>query len=173
MKLSFTTCEKFKPRYFSFLGVLAGLLMVQACSRPLSPEASCNFVQNSQYQRISWKTDKVSLQIDSSVPAEFVSSVEAAAEVWNTKLGRKIITVVKTGSAGTAGSASKDNVSKVYWKNSWDANKPNEQARTTVYWQGSRIYEADVQVNAKNFTYFKTGDQLDVSKVHIESLLVH
>ncbi len=169
----FNTCEKFKPHYFGFLGVIAGLLLVQACSRPLSPEESCNFVQNSQYQRISWKSDNVTLHIDSSVPAEFIPSVEAAVQVWNAKLNKNIITVVKSSSAGASGAAQKDNVSKLYWKSTWDENKPNEQARTTVYWQGSRIYEADVQVNAKNFAYFKTGEQLDVSKVHIESLLVH
>jgi hypothetical protein len=173
MKLTITICERFKPQYFGLLGVLTGLMLVAACSRPLSPEESCNFVQNSQYQRISWKSDKVALHIDSSVPQEFLPSVEAAVEVWNKKLNKKIISIVKSSTSGSNANASKDGVSKLYWKDSWDLSKPNEQARTTVYWQGSRIYEADVQVNAKNFKYFKTGDQVDISKVHVESLLVH
>lgn len=160
-------------RHFSLLGIFAGLLIVQACSRPLSPEAACNFVQNSQYQRISWQSDKVNLYIDSSVPSNYVSSIEAAANVWNTKLNKQVILVVKSSSAGAASAAQKDGVSKVYWRNSWDSNRPTEQARTTVYWQGSRIYEADVQVNAQNFSYFKSNESVDASKVHIESLLVH
>ena len=162
-----------KKGYFGFLGVLAGLCLVQACSEPLKPEESCGFVQNSQYRRVSWSSDKIVLHVDSSVPSQYVDAIERAAANWNTKLNQNKIEIVKNSSKGTPLSAQKDGVSKVYWKSTWDANRPNEQARTTVYWQGESIYESDVQLNAFNFSYFTDGEPVDFSKVHLESLLVH
>lgn len=160
-------------RYFAGLGVIAGLAMVQACSEQISPESSCNFVQNGQYQRVSWDKKQITLQLDSSVPSQYVSSFETAIQIWNTKLANTVIVLQKTGTTGTVGSARKDGVSKIYWRNTWDDNKPNEQARTTVYWSGNRIYEADLQVNAKNFAYFTSTQAPSYDQVHLESLVVH
>lgn len=160
-------------RYFAAAGVLVGLVMVQACSEQLKPESSCNFVQNGQYQRVSWSSKTITLQVDPSVPSKYLSAIETSVEIWNGKLANTQIRLQKTGLSGAAGSAKKDGVSKIYWRNTWDANKPNEQARTTVYWSGDHIYEADLQVNAKNFTYFTSAETPSMDQVHLESLIVH
>lgn len=160
-------------RYFAGLGVIAGLFMVQACSEQISPENSCNFVQNGQYQRVSWASKQIILELDASVPAQYISSFETAIGIWNARLASTVIVLQKTGVTVSAGTARKDNVSKIYWRNTWDAAKPNEQARTTVYWSGNRIYEADLQVNAMNFAYFTSAEAPSYDQVHLESLLVH
>ncbi len=160
-------------KYFAGLGVIVGLFFVQACSEQIKPEASCNFVQNSDFQRVSWSAKVITLQIDPSVPLQYVPSIETAVGIWNSRIGSSHIVLQKTGLTGAEGSARKDGVSKIYWRNTWDADKPNEQARTTVYWSGNRIYEADLQVNASNFAYFTSSQTPSYDQVHIESLLVH
>jgi predicted Zn-dependent protease len=54
----------------------------------------------------------------------------------------------------------------------WDTNQTNEQARTTIYWTGNRIYEADIRINARDHSFFWGGTP-DTGKLDIESLLVH
>lgn len=148
-------------------------LLVQACSRPLAPQEACNFVQNSQFQRVSWKNRHVIMYVDASVPAQFVPAIQRAADIWNQALGENILNIRTTGGGGQSYEPAKDNYSKIYWMKTWDAHKPNEQARTTVYWAGANIYEADVRINNYNFEYFTDEDTVDYQKVHLESLLVH
>jgi len=47
-----------------------------------------------------------------------------------------------------------------------------EQARTTIYWKGSSIDEADVRVNAHDFHY-SIDDITPQDKVDFESLIIH
>ena len=162
-------------RLFMLAGALAGLLLVQACGRSLPNEEACNFVQNQNLQRVSWdKNLPVDLYIDNSVPAEYGSSIQAAVNRWN-ELGIRLrgreFFRLRSGSPG-ASTPQKDGYTKIYVMYDWESDKPAEQARTTVYWTGSVIYEADVRINRKNFD-FDTTDAQDKSKVHLESLLVH
>lgn len=163
----------YKRTFIGILSVLTGALLVQACSRPLEPQESCNFVQNSQYQRVSWKGETIELYLDASVPYKYVGAIESAIKTWNTALGRNLIRLNRTGSGGAAYTPAKDGYSKIYWMKEWDPKRPNEQARTTVYWSGSRIYEADIRINNLNFDYFTSDEETDYTKVHLESLLVH
>jgi predicted Zn-dependent protease len=155
------------------IGIVSGVLLIQACSRPLEPQASCNFVQNSQLQRVSWKTEYVNLYLDASVPTQYIESVRTAVGIWNTTLGKEVIHLFTTGGGGSNYEPAKDGYSKIYWMPTWDPNRPTEQARTTVYWSGSNIYEADIRINDYNFNFFASSETTDYAKVHIESLLVH
>lgn len=144
-------------------------LLIAACAQKLEPETPCNFVQNSQLQRVSWKGRvPVVLYITSSVPEEYHESIRVAASEWNYRLGRFMIDV-RTGGPAAMG---KDETSAIYWMNTWDAGKELEQARTTIFWKGSMIHEADIRVNARDFNYSVT-DVTDPSKVDFESLMVH
>lgn len=162
-------------RLFAFLGILAGLILVQACGRQLPPQASCNFVQNQSLRRVSWnKNVPVDLYLDASVPYDYVSSIQSAVTKWNQvgqKLQQQDFFKLKTGNPGSTTPA-QDGYTKIYVLNDWEASRPTEQARTTVYWTGSRIYEADMRINNKNFQYF-TSETPDYSRVHLESLVVH
>ena len=60
----------------------------------------------------------------------------------------------------------------IYWFNSWDPAKPTEQARTTIYWSGSEVFEADMRINASNFTYnYEPG--ANFANVDLDSLVLH
>ncbi len=145
--------------------------LIAACAQKLEPEQSCNFVQNGQLQRVSWKGRvPVTLTISSSVPEEFHESIRLAASEWNYRLGRFMFDVRTGGDVG--GSPAKDGQSVIYWINNWESGKELEQARTTIFWKGTFISEADIRINARDFAYSVT-DVAEPSRVDFESLLVH
>lgn len=160
---------------YALLGIAAGLLVMQACSREVPSEIACNFVQNQNVQRVSWEQNlPVNLYYDNSVPVEYEAAMNAAIARWNA-VGQQLIGKdffrIRGGSPGSS-TPVQDGYSKIYVLNTWEANKTSEQARTTVYWTGTRIYEADVRVNDKDFDYYMT-DTPDYRRVHLESLIVH
>jgi predicted Zn-dependent protease len=56
--------------------------------------------------------------------------------------------------------------------NTWEADKPSEQARTSIYWAGNTIQEADLRINNKNFSFYIDSPAKDTD-VQLTSLLVH
>ncbi len=151
-----------------FLGIL------QACgplSKPVE-ERSCNFVQNSNSQRISWKGSlPIPLHVHESFPVEYLPALEEAVLIWENSVGRRLFEIVDTRAVGP-NSPRQDNKSTIYWMKNWEVNKANEQGRTTIHWLGNAIHEADIRINARDFTYYiekpnKTSD------VHLTSLIVH
>lgn len=164
-----------QQRVFAILGIIAGLILVQACGRELPPEQPCNFVQNHNQQRVSWEREvPVEIFLDNSVPSEYESAVRGAMRQWN-EVGQSLrgrdFFKLGANSPG-ANQPAQDGYTKIYFLNTWEADKPSEQARTTVYWTGSKIFESDIRINDKNFNFY-LGDNPDFSKVHLESLIVH
>ncbi len=155
-------------KLFVFLLLSSALFGLNACGNA-RPEESCNFVQNSSAQRVSWGDHTpVTLYVDRSFPAELFGAIEQAVEQWNSARGRGLIKI--GGWINSSSGPARDGANVIYWMSSWEADRPYEQARTTVYWAGDRIYEADIRVNAKNFRYSMGayGGTVDVV-----SLLVH
>jgi predicted Zn-dependent protease len=164
-----------QSKHFALLGILMGLVLVQACGRKLQPEPACNFVQNQNMQRVSWSHSlPVTIYLDSSVPLEFEPAIVSAVAKWNA-VGQSVMNRdffnIGSGSPGSS-RIEQDGYSKIYFLNTWEANRPSEQARTTVYWMGSDIYESDMRVNHKNFDFFMSS-RPDPAKVHLESLIIH
>lgn len=161
------------------VGLLTALmatgLVLQACSQKPLQEASCNFVQNSDLQRVSWGSQvPIIMYIDSSVPNEFTDDIKAAAAVWNKEIGREVIRI--GGYVDTKAPPAQDGSNVIYYQSTWEPDKTNEQARTTVYWAGDRIYEADIRINASGspstFT-FSSGSTPEAGRVDMESLIIH
>jgi hypothetical protein len=149
--------------------LMSFLILNSACSQKQEPQESCNFVQNSSVQRVSWKDAvPIHLYVHDTFPAEHLPALRSAMARWERTLGRPIVR--DAGVVGGENAPARDGVSGIYWMNSWETEKPGEQARTTIYWEGNRIKEADIKVNAKNFRYSSTPDG---TTVDIESLLVH
>lgn len=149
-------------------------LGMQACARKITPQESCNFVMNPDQQRVSWKGRlPVKLFLHSSVPSDAYASIDRAVNEYNATLGggREIFKIVARGAEGDM-DPRKDGTSMIYWFKTWDADRPTEQARTTIYWSGVQIFEADIRINAKNFT-LNTDPTTVFSTLDLESLLVH
>jgi hypothetical protein len=154
---------------FSILAVFA--VGLQACAPKSSgPEAPCNFVENSEGQRVSWGSSlPVVLWVDSAVPQQYYAAIQAAADTWNHDIGREVIKI--GGWTTTDGVPAQDGRNVIYYLNTWEANQPYEQARTTVYWAGDRVYEADIRIDALNFQFF-TGAPV-ANQVDMQSLMLH
>ncbi|NUM57262.1 MAG: matrixin family metalloprotease [Bdellovibrionaceae bacterium] len=153
---------------------LTGLLSYLTACAPKSQQ-DCGFVQNVYGERISWKGKvPVVMKLHESVPKEYYSSIAEAAEKWNQALGKTVILVDTEDIQKGPTQSFKDTQNVVYFYNSWEAEKPTEQARTSVYWIGDEIKEADIRVNAKNFKFYgMTLQDKGPSKVSIEALLIH
>ena len=144
---------------------------LQACGMKPSPQDSCNFVQNSELQRVSWGAQTpVIVYIDSSVPAPFFDAINTAAEEWNRAVGREVLKI--GGWVNRTGGPMQDRQNVIYYLGDWEPERPTEQARTTVYWAGDRVYEADIRLNGRNFNFF-WGDDPVAGRVDIQSLVLH
>lgn len=162
--------------HFGLWALLLSVFTVAACSRRLSPEPSCNFVQNPDLQRVSWNFETpVRLYFHKSMPLdtypEMQSVIREVVDEWNQAVGREILRIEAFNVAGSD-VPSKDGYSTVYWMNNWESGKSLEQARTTIYWSGAQIYEADVKINAKDHTYY-VGHEESFTGVDFKSLLIH
>jgi predicted Zn-dependent protease len=147
-------------------------LVIQACgSKSGSPQASCDFVQNADQQRVSWGSHTpVVLYVDRSVPAAYYDTMVSAAQTWNQTIGHEAIRI--GGWVDTTGAPAQDGQNVIYYMPTWESNRANEQARTTIYWSGDRIYEADVRINHHNFEFSATADA-QAGEVDLQSLMVH
>ena len=168
---------KLKQRKF-LVGALVIIvaLFIQACGGQLAPQEPCNFVQNSQFQRVSWQARvPVKIYLHSSVPYTYYSAIEGAIEEWNQALGKEVLRLELTGVGGYP-LPSRDGANVIYRLNTWEENRRLEQARTTLYWAGNRIYEADIRLNGRYFRFYKGDDGSGgggFSGVDLRSLMVH
>ena len=160
-------------RWFTALLVLPVVgFGLQACGPKYKDQPDCGFVKNVYGERISWKTDgPVDIYLHESVPAEMIPGIQAAIQVWEQAIGRPVLRIAGYNVSGPI-APRQDGANVIYWMDTWEADKPAEQARTSVYWVGDRIREADIRINAKNFSFY-----LDIptsyKDVHLESLVVH
>ena len=165
--------KKYFDKLISAAGILCGVAVMQACSLQLPEQESCGFVRNSQAQRVSWTSNEpMHLYIDNSVPQEWHQAIFTAAEKWNLGAGRTLIEVHANRAVGQSAPA-RDGYSKIYMMSTWDADRIGEQARTTVHWMGSVLQEADIRINAKDFTFFTDHRDYQSGAIHFESLVLH
>jgi hypothetical protein len=150
-------------------------LMLEACSRPQAPQEPCGFVQNPELQRVSWKEHlPIKLYVHKSVPQEAYASIDQAISEYNRGPGggREIFKIIARGVDGDL-NPQKDGYSTIYWFNTWDPDRTTEQARTTIYWSGNEIFEADMRINAKDFTYNFDPANGNFTNVDLDSLVLH
>jgi predicted Zn-dependent protease len=158
-------------KLLSLFILIAIAAVLQACAKKPDPETSCSFVQNGDMQRVSWGGDTpVVLYIDDSVPNVYNDAISAAIHDWNTAVGREVLKL--GGRVKTTGIPERDGVNTIYYLREWERDHANEQARTTVYWSGDRIYEADVRINALDHDFFWGTDPVP-GKVDMQSLMLH
>lgn len=113
----------------------------------------CGFVQNVYGQRISWK-DRLPVQfhIGASVPAGLKPAIYRAAATWEKQLGKKVFEIIEENSGN--GLPSRDKKNGIYFLTEWESDRKSEQGRTSVYWAGDEIQEADIRINSADFAYY-------------------
>lgn len=169
-------------KYLNFLFVLIAFGL-QACA-PKSQD-DCGFVQNVYGERISWKGEvPITMYLHESVPQEYVRAIEAAASTWQDATGKRLINIVTNQRVNGPINSQKDGRNIIYYYDTWEADKKSEQARTSIYWVGDQIKEADMRINAakdvNGTPYFKyywnqpgVASTTIVNAVNIEALVIH
>ena len=168
----------------SYFFILNSFLFLSACSKGFTlkigdqdifafgSQDACNFVQNSQGSRVSWKSSvPIHFIITSNVPDIYDQSIILAANTWNSQKRMTLIEVHRDNSYPAA--AANDGTNGIYWMNTWDGDQPKEQGRTIIKWDISKIRDADIKINAKNFKYYIESDKDTAGKVSFESLILH
>jgi Matrixin len=114
----------------------------------------CGFVQNVYGQRISWKTKgPIELVIAKDIPVQLRPAIYRAAATWEKIVGEKLFNL--TEDYLRAGERpSKDGKNGIYFLSTWESDRKSEQGRTTVYWGADQIMEADIRINALDFSYY-------------------
>jgi hypothetical protein len=108
----------------------------------------------------------VNLYYSPSVPEWAKPEIAAAAQVWEQAIGKLVFKLSNL----DISQPKQDGVSVIYWKSEWPEELSVEQAFTTVYWESNQIFEADIQVNAKDFVF---SDSPDESEIDLESVMIH
>ncbi len=138
----------FKP----LIAVFTTMTLLSACAP--QKQDDCGFVQNVYGQRISWKGKKlVKVVIHQSVPTEIRPAIYRAAATWEVQAGRKVFEISEDSSILSA-TPTRDQKNGIYFLKNWESDKVSEQGRTTVSWAGDEIVEADIRVNAANFSFY-------------------
>lgn len=133
---------------------------------------SCNFVQNSQGIRVSWKSLRpVDFIISPSVPPQYDATIAKAATIWNNYLKATLIRVSRDNSLTNPPSDDKNNI--IYWITDWPIDQSMEQARTAIRWSISKLRDSDIKINAKDYTFYADGDSDTENKISLLSLMLH
>lgn len=128
-----------------------GVLMTGCKPKSIS---DCGFVQNVYGQRISWKTkDPIELIITNQVPVALRPAIYRAVKTWEDRIGQKIFNVTEDSTRASL-SPTKDGKSAIYFLSSWESDRASEQGRTSIYWAADQIMEADIRINAQNFSFY-------------------
>lgn len=158
--------------------IMTAAIGFSACSP--KPQSDCGYVQNVYGERISWKGQvPITMVLNESVPKEYEQAIVNAAETWNRTLGKTIFQIDLSKREQGTTTTRKDTKNVIYFYDHWEADRPNEQARTSIYWKGDLIEEADIRVNAVNFNFYSLANEsanvnsVSTGAVNIESLIIH
>lgn len=164
-------------KYVVITAAIVIALALQACA-PKSQD-SCGFVQNVYGERISWKGNlPVTLYLHESVPEDYIVSIEEAAKIWETATGKKLFTIRREKRISGPKTPLKDGQNVIYFmqQGEWEADKLDEQARTSIYWVGDQMKEADMRINGRYQFYPTATTAVPTEKpnaINMEALMVH
>ena len=139
------------------------LLGFASCSP--QKQDDCGFVQNIYGQRISWKAKKtIPVIIHTSVPIELRPAIYRAAATWEIQAGRKVFDISED-STKLGAEPSRDQKNGIYFLSNWESDRSSEQGRTSVFWVGDEIQEADIRINAADFSYYDKNPKVLVGSL--------
>src|SRR3989344_5765312 len=147
-------------------------LLLVALLSSCSPQNQddCGFVQNIYGQRISWKSQKIiPLTIHHSIPEALRPAIYRAAATWEVQAGRKVFEISED-SSKVSGVPTRDQKNAIYFLEKWESDRVSEQGRTSVYWAGDQIQEADIRINAFDFSYYDQNPQSLIGSYRLKKL---
>lgn len=173
------------PRFQIILILSIFALVLNGCSKrgltlkigdqdvlALSSIESCNFVQNSQGIRVSWKSaTPINFMINADIPSKYDATIEHAATIWNNYLHKDLIHVYRNNSFTNPPGDDKYNV--IYFMTTWPVDQNMEQARTAIRWDVSKLRDSDIKVNAANFSLYADGETAIQGQISLLSLMLH
>lgn len=162
--------------------------MLTACPNPPAAEESCNFVQNSLKQRVSWARTPIRFYADMDSfagldQARYQKAIVEAMNVWNEQFDRPVFEFVGFTSAlpkarlNAEGRMIADGYNGIYRVDRElfnNTRSTDEQARTSISFRGADIYEADILIDASESFYFDDVNRPASSgEVQFKSLMIH
>ena len=159
-----------KTQFFKSILMICSIGFFITGCKPKSV-SDCGFVQNVYGQRIAWKTkEPIDLVITNEVPAQLRPAIYRAIKTWEDRIGQKMFNVTEDFTRAS-GLPTKDGKSAIYFLSSWEADRASEQGRTSIYWAADQIMEADIRINAQNFSFYdKDPKQLVVPEGTVHAL---
>lgn len=156
----------------AFFSLLTGCGQQLGPKLAVSSEPSCGFFQSTSGYRISWaERTPVKLFVSKNWPRASYAAVQKAAEIWNEAQSRTYMTVAFESSVvGT--SPAPDGLNALYWMGTWSSSRSTEQGVTTLRYNVDHATEADIRINAKDFSYYDE-ESAAPDAIHLPSLLVH
>lgn len=161
--------------------ILSSIIVVQACA-PKS-ELECGFQQNTYGERISWQANlPAKMFVHSSVPDSVIPAILAAEDTLNKAAGRKVLNIITSPRVGGPAAPHQDGSNVIYFMQNWEESKASEQGRTSLYVLGDLIKEADLRINAFNFSFYWKNVTLTTAAkeerkssapINIEALVLH
>ncbi len=148
-----------------FFILLMSTLWITACSP--QKQDDCGYVQNIYGQRISWKSKApIPIYIHSSVPVSLKPAIYRAAATWETQAGRKVFEI-SDDSSKLSPTPARDQKNGIYFLPDWESDRSSEQGRTSVFWAGDEIQEADIRINAADFSFYDKNPSLLVGSLRL------
>lgn len=109
--------------------------------------SSCGLTLNIYQQPIRWEKLPVEIYSEQAMPKKakeiLIESINSLNQISDKTL--IVYKGIKTNNL--------DNFNMVYWKQDWESDRFQEQARTSVKWSSRFIVKADILINNKNFNY--------------------
>lgn len=139
-----------------------------SCAPKTAPD--CGFNQNVYGQRISWKNKlPVDLVISATIPIELKTAIYRASKTWENVIGQRAFNLIEENLHGQS-MPGRDKKNGIYFLENWESDKNTEQGRTSVYWAGDEIQEADIRINNKDFAYYnESKEQLVKARVNAKA----
>jgi predicted Zn-dependent protease len=142
-----------KTQFFKSILMICAVGFTMTGCKPKSVN-DCGFVQNVYGQRISWKSkEPIELILTNQIPAQLRPAIYRAVKTWEDRIGEKVFNVTEDFTRAS-GLPTKDGKSAIYFLSSWEADRTSEQGRTSIYWAADQIMEADIRINAQDFSFY-------------------
>lgn len=169
--------EKQKMNLYSQLIVLSvSVVFLSLIGLEKKTEPTCNLLSNPFNDYVLWDQSSfpIILNVDNNTSQEIIEEIKEAAQIWNQNLNKKVFSIQLI---EPYSNFEKDKKNNIKFLSNWEKDKLSEQGRTSVYWSGEEIQEADIKINISSFQYLVKNKiffkKTNYDSYDLKSLLIH